>query len=225
MARWVKSEVERLIVKGLTPVVALAGFRYVKKEESFVRGINGGRQKLGLALSNYKPLFEFSLTLTVRLDAVQEIVNRFSGSPPEYHAITMTSLTQLEFLGLSAEGGCVEYRASSEPELATVIPGVAAMVHERIVPFFEEYRDVTSLNRGLNPRGAERVTQQQWPRNRRAFDSSYEPYRAMSGIAVARLAGDPRWPELVVAYREQLSELDEDDRRKYEELVAHLASV
>ena len=225
MARWVKSEVERLIVEGLNPAVNPGGFRYRKKEECFVRAIGDGRQKLGVALWDYNPLFAFSLTMTVRLDAVQAIVNQFSGSPPPYHGITTTSLTQLEFFGLPADRGRVEFRASSEPELASALPGVAALVRERVVPFFDEYRDIAALNRGLNPDGAELVTRLPWPPDRRAFDASNQPYRAMAGAAVARLAGDPRWEQLVAAYRAQLSGAAEQDRRKFEELVAHLLGV
>src|SRR5262245_34505623 len=105
MAPWGKAEVVRLIVDGLKPTVAPSGFSYVKKDGSFVRAIDDGRQKLGVALWNYHPLFAFSLTMTVRLDAVQAIVNQFSGSPPRFHSITTTSLTQLEFLGIPAERG------------------------------------------------------------------------------------------------------------------------
>ena len=108
MAQWGKPEVERL-----KPTVTPAGFRYVKKGESFVRAIAGGRQKLGGDLWNYNPLFAFSLTMTVRLDAVQAILNEFTGSPPRFHGITTTSFRQLEFLGLRREqpavpcdGGC-----------------------------------------------------------------------------------------------------------------------
>jgi hypothetical protein len=220
---WGKGKVMRLIVASLTPVVRPAEFRFRKKAEGFVRTIEGGRQELGIALWNYNPLFRFSLTLCVRLEAVQEIINRFSGSPPEYHGTTLTSVTQLEFLGLPAEGGGVEYRATSEHELAAVLPGVAAMVRERVVPFFNEYWDVAALNRGLNPDGAEVVTQLPWPRDRRTFDASQQPYRAMSGAAVARLAGDPRWEKLVGAYRAQVAGMAEDDCKKFESLVAYLA--
>ncbi|WP_020474756.1 hypothetical protein [Zavarzinella formosa] len=225
MANWGKTEAERLIVSGLKSDTAPAGFRYVKKDGSFVRLIDGGRQMLGVALWNHNPLFAFSLTMTVRLDAVQAITNQHSGSPPQYHGITTTSLTQLEFLRLPAERGKVEFRASSESELAAVLPGVATLVRERVVPFFDEYRDVAALNRGLNPDGAERVMQPTWPPDRRAFDASNQPYRAMTGVAVARLAGDPRWEQLVAAYRAQLSGAPDHDRQKFEGLVAHLLTL
>jgi hypothetical protein len=60
-----------------------------------------------------------------------------------------------------------------------------------------------------------------WP-DRRSFDASNQPYRAMAGVAVAYLAGNPRLRALIALYRGQLSALPEPDRRKYEHLVAHL---
>src|SRR5262245_48006827 len=158
MARWLKTEVRRMIVDAVTPVVSGAGFRFKKSSEAFARKIDGGRQELGLPLVDYNPIFHFSFTLCMRFEAVQDITNRFSGSPPKYHSMTLTSITQLEFLGLPAKPGIgVDYEVSSEAELMAVMPGVLAMVRDRVLPFFEEYRDIAAVNRGLNPEGAERV--------------------------------------------------------------------
>jgi hypothetical protein len=224
MARWIKTEVRRLISEALAPVLSGAGFRFQKKSEAFVRKIDGGRQELGVALVDYNPLFEFSFSLCIRLEAVEEITNRFSGSPPKYHPITLTSITQLEFLGVPTETGKpgVRYRAESESELIAIMPGVLGMVQDRVLPFFEEYRDVAAVNRGLNPEGAEQVFQLAWPPDRRAFDATNQPYRAMAGIAVAHLAGDPRLTALIAAYRAQISQMKEDDRHKFESMVEYL---
>jgi hypothetical protein len=224
MGKWTKSEVRRLIVEALVPVLESAGFRYRKSAEGFVRKIDGGRQEIGIALWDFAPLFEFTLTLCVRLDQIQDLVNRFSGSPPQYHGITLTSITQLEFLGLPAnpQSGMVKYLVTSESELAAVLPGVVAMVQDRVLPFFAEYTDIPSLNRGLNPAGAEHVTQEVWPPDRSAFDSSNMPYRAMAGLAVAHFAGDPRLIALAAAYRAQVSGMQDQERQKLESLVAFL---
>lgn len=224
MAQWNKGELQRLICDAIAPVVSGAGFVFRKSSGAFVRKIERGRQELGLSLIDYHPIFEFSFTLATRLEAVQEIVNRFSGSPPNYHGSTLTSITQLEFLGLPAEPGRgVTYRVASGPELTAMLPGIIAMIRERVLPFFEEYRDVAAVNRGLNPDGADEVFQlPQFP-DRRAFDATNQPYRAMRGIAVAYMARDPRLPRLIAAYRSQISQLHENDRSKLENLVTYLS--
>jgi hypothetical protein len=223
MARWVKTEVRRIIVDAVTPVVSAAGFRFNKASEAFVRKIDGGRQELGLPLVDYNPVFQFSFTLCMRFDAVQDITNRFAGSPPKYHSMTLTSITQLEYLGLPAKPGSgVDFEVSSEAELMAVMPGVLAMVPERLLAFFEEYRDIVAVNRGLNPEGAERVFRIIGFPDRRAFDATNQPYRAMTGVVAAYLANDPRLDALISAYRSQISEMREHDRSKFESLVGYL---
>jgi hypothetical protein len=224
MGGWIKTEVQRMIADAVTPVVSAAGFRFKKASEAFVRKIEGGRQEVGLPLVDYNPIFEFSFTLCIRLEAVQEITNRFSGSPPKYHSTTLTSITQLEFLGLPAEPGRgVKFHVKSEADLAAVMPGVLSIMRERVLPFFDEYRDIVAVNRGLNPEGAERVFRIVGFPDRRAFDATNQPYRAMAGVAVAHLANDPRLPELIGAYRSQIGEMQEHDRAKFDNLVRYLS--
>jgi hypothetical protein len=223
MARWIKTEVRRLISEAVAPVVSPAGFRFKKRSEAFIRKIDGGRQEFGLPLVDYNPIFEFSFTLCIRLEEVQDITNRFSGSPPRYHDVTLTSITQLEFLGLPSEPGRgVVYRVESESELTATVPGVLAMIRERVLPFFDEYRDIAAVNRGLNPEGAERVFQIAGFPDRRAFDATNYPYRAMTGVAVAHLARDPRLAALIAAYRGQISQMPDHDRLKFENMVIYL---
>jgi hypothetical protein len=223
MAQWVKAEVRRMIADALTPVVSPAGFRFKKASEAFIRKVEGGRQELGLPLVDYNPLFEFSFTLCIRLEAVQEITNRFSGSPPKHHSMTLTSITQLEFLGLPAKPGRgVNFAVSSEADLMAVMPGNLTMVRERVMPFFEQYRDIAAVNSGLNPEGAELLFRIVGFPDRRAFDATNQPYRAMTGVVAAYLASDPRFDALVSAYRSQISEMPERDRSKFENLVSYL---
>ena len=223
MARWLKTEVRRMIVDAVTPVVSAAGFRFKKAQEAFVRRIEDGRQELGLPLVDYNPVFQFNFTLCIRLEAVQEITDRFSGSPPKYHSMTLTSITQLEFLGLPAKPGRgVKFEVSSEAELMAVMPGVLTMVRDRVLPFFDEYRAIAAVNRGLNPEGAERVFRIVGFPDRRVFDATNQPYRAMTGLAAAYLAHDPRLDALIDAYRSQISEMPEHDRSKFEKLADFL---
>jgi hypothetical protein len=224
MARWIKTEVQRMIVDALAPVVSAAGFRFKNASEAFVRKIVGGRQELGLPLVDYSPIFHLSFNLCIRLEAVQEITNRFSGSAPKYHSMTFSSVTQLEFLGLPAgPGNRVAFELSSAADLAATMAGIRAMVQERVLPFFDEYRDISAVNRGLNPDGAERVFRIVGFPDRGTFDSTNQPYRAMTGVVAAYLANDPRLETLISAYRRQISEMSEHDRSKFENLVSYLS--
>jgi hypothetical protein len=224
MGTWTKTGVRKLIVEALTPLMAPAGFRFRKSE--FVRKMDGGRQELTVTLADYNPVFRVSLVLCSRFDAVQEITNRFSGASEKDFGETLTSMTQLEFFGLPAKPGAgVEWEVKSEADLGAVLPGVVAVVRDRVLPFFDEYRDLQALHRGLNPPGAERMLKPRWPNDWQKFDASNEPYREMTGVAVAHLAGDPRFDELVAAYRSQIKILRDLNRQKFEDMVAYLSSV
>lgn len=223
MAAWTKSEVRRAIVDAISPAVSDAGFRYKKAAEAFVRKIEGGSQQLGLPLYDYNPVFEFSLTLCIRCDAVQEIVNRFSGALSKYHPSTLTSITQLEFLGVTPQSGrSVRFQVQSEAELAAILPGVVELITQRVLPFFGEYRDLAALNRGLNPAGAEVAASVASGFDRRAFDATNQPYRAMTGVTVAYLANDPRLSALIDTYRAQVAPLPESELAKFEQLASEL---
>jgi hypothetical protein len=114
------------------------------------------------------------------------------------------------------------FEVSSEADLAATMPSILTMVRERVLPFFDEYRDIAAVNRGLNPEGAERVFRIVGFPDRRAFDATNRPYRAMTGVVVAYLANDPRLDALISAYRSQISEMPEHDRSKFEKLVCYL---
>jgi hypothetical protein len=200
--RWVESEVRRLIARALAPVMKGAEFGIQRPYEQFVRRIEGGRQELSIALVDYRPHFEFSFTLCVRLDAVEAIVNPFT-TTPAYYDSTLTSMTQLEYFGLPAcPARGVWYEVGSKTELEDALHGFRPVLEERILPFFDEYRDLAALNRGLNPKGMEHLTR--WPASRASFCGTPHPYRAMTGFAIAHLTGDPRRQELLGAYRTQL---------------------
>src|SRR5437867_3614933 len=96
-----KTEVRDVIYGTLQPVLAPSNFRLKKSQPAFVRDIACGTQRLGVPLWDYNPRFDFSLNMTMRIDAAEEITNRFSGSPPRYHSSTVTILTQLEYLVVS----------------------------------------------------------------------------------------------------------------------------
>src|SRR5215831_18898787 len=142
-----KGEVRTKIYECLEPVLTPGEFRLKKSHEGFVKRITGGTQTLGVPLWDYNPRFDFSLTMSIRLDAVEEITNRFSGSLPKYHSMTQTVLTQLEHLGLSR----CRWQAKTENELEQTLSEVGSVVRESILPFFQRYQDLPAIAAAANP--------------------------------------------------------------------------
>jgi hypothetical protein len=215
-----KAHARDVIFNGLLPIVAPANFRRDRKAHGFTRPIAGGKQRIGVAFYDYNPRFEFAFPVTMRIEAVADIVNRFSGSPPAYHAITTTSITQMEHFGAPFNHRFV---GNGEAGVAAAVADAASFLGERIVPFCDAVRDVDALNREMNPLGVE-SSPVQLIADRRDFDASNEPYRSMSGITLAAVARDPRFDALADRSLRWAAEFSPDDRQKFVDLLAFLRS-
>jgi len=202
------------------------GFRLKKSQEGFIRRIEGGTQTLGVALWDYSPKFEFSLTMTMRLDAVEELTNLFSGSTPKYHRITQTTLTQLEHL----DAPRCRWKAETKGELESELAMVNGIVQHRVLPFFHQHRDLMTIAVAANPEVAPLVpptpngmaTGMGLLADRVLFSSGIHPYRAMSNITLAHLARLHHFDALIQRYRKELMPIQENQREKFEQLVRFL---
>ena len=213
-----KTEVRQLLQERLGEAVAAEGFR--ARRSGFVRSIKEGHQSLSIALWDHAPQFEFTVSMGIRLDEVEALMHPFAGTEERFRGETLTSLTQLEFLGLTGRPGRgVLFGGDDEANLHHAALALAQVVTERVLPFFDNYVDLRAVEAGLNPPGAEdlRVPIRQNDRSR--FDDSNEPYRAMHGIATAYLMGRDCLPSLIDAYRGQLSVMVPEIRSRFEALT------
>jgi hypothetical protein len=203
-----KTEVRDLIYRELAPL--LPGFKAKPREESFVRTIPDGKQAVMVAIFDYKPEFRFSLTLAIRLDPVQEIVNQFSGSPPKYHKITTTTLTQLDWF-FPGEPRPKQYSVTSEGDIVAAVKQLAPTIEQKILPFLDRYKDVAAIDEMVN-------------RLDPSPDSTHMPVRGMTALTVARLAGNPDFEALAAKY---LSDLRSAPPlvQKYTALIEHLRQL
>ncbi|MDZ7363650.1 MAG: hypothetical protein ONB46_23475 [candidate division KSB1 bacterium] len=203
-----KQEVRDMIYTGLNSVLAGNGFRLKKSEESFVRPISGGQQRIYVALWDYQPEFIFSLTMGVRLDAVEQVFHLFSGSPPKYQSMSMTTLTQLEYF---TAGKRKEYKISTEAEISTALDDLFKIVTEKVLPFFEKYRDVPSIEAAVNSGSLPT-----------RFDSTQLPAGAMHAVILAHLVGNPNFERMVVQFQDAMRGFPEVEKDKFNRLVAYL---
>ncbi|HWB84012.1 MAG TPA: hypothetical protein VG675_07720 [Bryobacteraceae bacterium] len=202
------SETKTAIAQALAPL--FPGFRYVQ-EEGFEREIPGGSQKISLPVSDYGAFSKFSLVFCVRLNAVEQILDRFSGSPPEYQSMTVTSMTPLAYF-FPDKSGTKQYRIETPSDLRNVVAELATRKDE-FLRFLDTHRDVRALDAAMNsPGGA-------------AFDNSNQPYRAMHAVILARLAKNERFDEIVKQYRTEAQEWHKESRDQYERLVEYLEQL
>jgi hypothetical protein len=221
-----KTEVRGIIFETLRPILVPSGFRLKKAKEEFVRPIPSGTQRVGVPLWDYNPKFDFSLNLAMRIEAAEEITNRFSGSPPKYHSITLTIITQLEHLRVQP----LRWRAETEGELRSQLLEVSRIVQERVIPFFDRYQELPIIAAAANeapppvvhPENSAITIGMCIAGDRSQFASGNQPYRSMSAITLAHLARLENFDALVTRHQKELSPMRQTERDKFDNLVQFL---
>jgi hypothetical protein len=199
-----KREMADLIFQMLGGVLSETDFRYKKSEDGFVRKISGGRQMLGLPLWDYNPEFEFSLNICIRLDAVEEVFHQFSGSPPKYHPLSFTIATHLEHF----TGGPAKYKVSTAGDVTSVGGALSGIIQDKIIPFFDEFKDVQALDRGVN-------------RCQPGIDKTRNPSGAMHAVILAHMAGNTDFDSLVTKLHNDM-QLAPDVPHAFNRLIEYL---
>jgi hypothetical protein len=203
-----KTEIRDLIYRELSPL--LPGFKPRPREESFVRVIPDGKQALMVAIVDHKPEYRFSLVVAIRLEPVQQIVNQFSGSPPKYHKITTTTLTQLHWF-LPGEPSPKQYSVTNEGEVVQAVKWLAPTIQQKILPFFDRYKDVKTIDEMMNRRDP-------------SPDSTHMPMRGLTALAVARLAGNPDFETLAAKILSPMH-CEPPLAQKFTALIEHLRQL
>jgi hypothetical protein len=202
-----KQEMKNLLFEMLGGILSTTEFRLKKSEDAFVGKIPHGRQMLGLPLWDYNPEFEFSLNICIRLDAVEEIFHRFSGSPALYHSMSVTTITRLEHF----TGGPAKYKVKTAGDVTSVGSILLPAIQEKILPFFHEHKDVQALDRAVNCEHP-------------GIDITQNPSGAMHAVILARLAGNKDFERLVVKHRTDM-QLAAEVPHPFNRLVEYLKSL
>ena len=202
-----KQEVRGLIYAGLEPMVTAHDFRLKKSEESFVRAMEGGKQSLGIALVDYNPIFEFSLTISIRLDQVEDILHMFSGSPPQYHKASATFISDMSRFQTSKPSYAVTTPEDIQAALAVLHP----IVLNQIIPFFDGHKNLEAVAQVLNPDSIPEMMPGVGP--------------AMHAAIVARLTHNPNLESIVSAYQERLARFPKNIQDQFNCLVDYLRKL
>jgi hypothetical protein len=194
-----RTEVRDLIYKGLAGMLVTQGFRLNRKHGGFVRRIPDGTQCVGVALADYSPAYIFSLSLSTRLESVQSILNLFSGSPPRYHASTVTAITQLDYFSKKPK---TEYAVRTAADISSAILDLEPTVRERIIPFLDRHQDVMAWDKAVNSTSNDVCGGGTLSDRCDSVDNSNHPYRGMTAVVLAHLAGNPDFEEIVRRLRD-----------------------
>jgi hypothetical protein len=202
-----KSEARDAIFHELAPL--FPGWRLVKKDDGFVRAIPGGWQKIQVGLIDHNPVFKFSLAIAIRLNAAEDVANRFSGATPDASKQTCTTLTQLSYFypGTNYK----EFKVSSKEEVAAAASELAQVITSKVLPLLDERQTIGALDAALNGDDP-------------SFDKSDKANRTLHALVVARLNNNPRFDSLVEEYAQSMQGFPENARAKVAAAVSFLRS-
>jgi len=201
-----KQEARDLVYAGLKKSLKDPDFRLNQKEGAFARRIPIGFQKVYVPFYDYKPMFVFSLTVGIRLDAVEDIFNRFSGANSAGQKLTLTTITRLSHF----TGHLEEYKVSAPAEIATALTDLGTVIQAKIMPFLDNYQDVRSLDTAMNTNKVP------------GFDSSNLLMHAMHSVILARLNGSSLYRRLVDEYEKSLRNYVAAEKERFNQLVRSL---
>jgi len=194
------------ITKWLVPLVGGKGFVRSENSEYFIRPISDGRQSIGMAISDYRPLVEVALIVTVRLHAVEHVFHLFSGVDPEYQGLSSTIITPFHYF----VGGPSRIEAHRVADLLAIVGTWKEPIHAEVLAYLDSATDVVSLDRLVNV-------------NNEILDITYPPYSFMHHIIVAKLAANPNYDNLVSFHRLEMRDMGYETEL-YDRLVDYLSS-
>lgn len=183
-----KKEVRECIYALLLPLFVKSGFDLKKGADGgFRRVIADGRQEVAVALVDHAPVFKFSLVTTIRLDAVEDIANRFNTAPEKYHALTTTCSFRFEKFA----DGPASFEVTSRDEIIAAVDQLRTAIHGRLLPFLDATTDLAAVAKAMN------LTE---------IPSIPPGGPDKRALTVARLVKHPQFETIAATWQERLSQ-------------------
>lgn len=203
-----KKDIVAAIYADLGNVLLPRGFKLKKSDEEFARQIATGEQSISVALVDLSPSFLFSVTIGIRIDEVEKIFHLFSGAPAEFHSMSTTTLTQLDYF---ADNELKEYSVSTREEVTSATTNLCGIFIETVFPFLDRCVDINSLHAELciHPN----------------LDSTRPPSGLMHALILSRLAKSDCFNELSRRCQDEVAAFPPLERDKVHHLIEYLNSL
>jgi hypothetical protein len=200
-----KREVIESIYTLISPLLESKGFRLKKGiDGGFFRFFPGGYQCIGVSLVDLEPDFDFSLVLSIRLDVVEDIANKFNAAPAKYHARTATFATfQERFL----PKGETKFTVSTEAEIGSAIAQLKPVIEERIIPFLDQTQNLETV--------AEAMMLTEIPKILPGGPN-------LRALAVAWMIQHPKFERIASTYKERIRQYPKKSQEELDAFIAYL---
>lgn len=240
----------------LAQILTPAGFRYQKNDDAFARRIPAGRQAIYAGGNTHGGQYVFEPAVFIRLDAVEALVYPDKPKEQRRMATIVTQLEHFGLRGEQPFGVHWRIVSHEDVSAAmeTLRPVLQEEVlpfldrYQDVISLDQALNPVDAASDGaatpeaprrgllraalarLAPRKADAVPEDPfgpWRQTRRVLDYGSQPQRSMVRLAIAHLAGNPRFEELAETYTREISalELRPEVRQEFDDLLARLRAA
>lgn len=178
----IKTDIKKTIKKELGVFLKKYDYRFDANAEGFVRYFEGGFNKIGMAIFDYRPKFQIAPFFLIRFDAVENIVQKHVVVLEKYKDVAYTTNTGIEYFT-----GTKEYEIRTESELRAFLSFVMELYSSRVESFFKLYSIISNLDNALN---IEKLK----------LNKLIEPDNCIRSIIISRLSKNPNFEMIAESY-------------------------
>lgn len=167
------------------------GFKYIKAKERIIRKHEFGFDVIYTRVIDYEPIFQIEYSIAIRLNAVEDIVNKFFGEElfnPKNKPLTTTVASSYDLMSETKQN---HIEISTEDELEISIQELIELTRNKGYSFFQEYRNLTTTNE---------LKKNQILNDETGLSNVLR--NLMQSLTLMKLCNDPDFDELCEKYKE-----------------------
>ena len=187
-----KTEIKKVLKRSLGDFFKQYGYKFDSKVGGFIRPFSGGFNQIGFAIYDYRPKFLIAPYFLIRIDRVEEIVQK--------HVFVLEQYKDAAYsinIGIDHFTGIKEYEVTTEDQLCEVLNQIKDIYSSKIELFLKRYSDIKNLNDALND-------------ERALTNKMVEPDNRIRAIIIAKLSNNPNFEFIADNYYESyINEYDQ----------------
>jgi hypothetical protein len=212
-----KKQVTNLVGQGISEGLKEDGFKFIKSKERILREHEVGFDVIYARIIDYNPVFQIEFSIAIRLNAVEEIVNKFLSDEirnPATNSLTTTIVSSYDMLTNSKEN-YIEIK--NEKELDAAIQSLLVLIKAKGLAFFNKYKNFQVANKYRKDRILNDESQ-----------LSHILISLMQSLTLMKLCNDPDFDELSEKYKQLYvpwAGQEESGRKALDDLIHYFSAL
>lgn len=186
-----KKQVTNLVRQGISEGLKEDGFKFIKSKERILREHEAGFDVIYARIIDYNSVFQIEFSIAIRLNAVEEIVNKFLNDEirnPAGNSLTTTIVSSYDIMTNSKEN-YIEIK--NEKELEAAIRSLLVLTKDKGLAFLNKYKNFQVANKYRKDRILNDESQ-----------LSHTLISLMQSLTLMKLCNDPDFDKLKEKYKE-----------------------